>query len=273
MFKNLVWQKDRLIINNLVFRIEQINSDNWKENDEYFIFYKLKTLVDQYESYFKSNPLSKPIKNMIEIGMWDGGSAAFWNEILCPEKLIGIDLLDTGGGKYFNKYLENLSKENNNKIVPYWSTNQSDKIKLKSIITENFGKDAIDLVFDDGSHWYQPTLDSFNTIFPYLATGSLYIIEDWAWAHWKGFETHYPPNTELSKLILELVQASANTGLIESLTVYQGFVVIKKGNLELKNDFDLKKYIYNIPKRNKFLYNLKNFNFRGYARKVRQKIS
>jgi hypothetical protein len=42
----------------------------------------------------------------------------------------------------------------------------------------------LDLVIDDASHIYGPTKASFQALFPLLRPGGLYLIEDWAWAHW-----------------------------------------------------------------------------------------
>jgi hypothetical protein len=232
-----------------VFRLQQVDTDKLEADSEYFIFYKIKSLIDQYDSYFTSSPITKKIKSVIEIGMWDGGSLAFWREILLPDKIIGIDLIENGGNKYFNKYLANHTNSVN-KIKPYWGTDQTNSPKLRKIIKDNFGSEPIDIVFDDGSHMYAQTKISFNTIFPYMAIGGLYIIEDWAWSHWKGFENNCPPDTEPTKFIYELIQASANVGLIESVTIFQGFVVIKRGKEIIKEndiDFKLEKYIYNRP--------------------------
>jgi hypothetical protein len=201
--------------------------------------------------------------------MWDGGSLAFWNEILKPEKLVGIDLLDTGGGEYFNRYLDKINTDSNKKISSYWSTDQADAPRLREIIAENFGIEPIDLVFDDASHMYGPSIASFNAIFPYMAVGGIYIIEDWAWGHWKGFESMFPPNTEPTKLVFELVQAAGNTGLIESLNIFQGFVVVKRGSepiKEAKEDFKLSNYVFNIPSSSKYFGYLKNRSFKEKLR-------
>jgi hypothetical protein len=249
MFNQLNWQADRMFLNGLNFRLQHTKNENWGEATDHFIFYKVKGLIDQYETYFKNYPENTKPKNVIELGMWDGGSLAFWNEILEPQKIIGIDLIENGGNKYFQEYLQKTNQPLK-KVIPYWATNQADASRIRNIITENFGEEPIDLVFDDASHMYAPSLASFNSIFPYMAVGGIYIIEDWAWGHWKGFESMFPPETEPTKLILELVQAAGNVGLIESITIFQGFVVVKRGLEPIsgyKEDFKIHNYIYNKP--------------------------
>ena len=38
-------------------------------------------------------------------------------------------------------------------------------------------------MIDDASHLYEPSLASFETLFPLLRPGGTYIIEDWKWEH------------------------------------------------------------------------------------------
>jgi hypothetical protein len=270
MFDKLLWQDDKMQLNDLTFRLEQTKNNNWNEGNDHFIFYKLKTLVDQYEAFFRSFPDSTKPTNMMEIGMWDGGSAAFWNELLNPKKLVGVDLLANGGNEYFQKYLKKVN-EKNQKIIPYWNTDQADAVRLRQIIVENFKGEPIDIVFDDASHMYEPSLASFNAVFPYMSHGGIYIIEDWAWAHWKGFDSMFPPNSEPTKLIFELTQAAANTGLIENIITYQGFVVVKRGNEpipEPKESFKLSNYIFNNSKQTNYYNYLKGNSFKSKLKTI-----
>ena len=59
------------------------------------------------------------------------------------------------------------------------TTDLADRPKMKSILDEEFPDRNIDLVIDDASHVYQETRSSFNSIFPYLKPGGIYIVEDW----------------------------------------------------------------------------------------------
>ncbi len=251
----LDWYSDRLLLNNLTFRLQHPKMDAWDGDENHFIFYKDKKLIDQYQIFFNTQPLDFAPKNIIEIGMWDGGSAVFWNEIFEPDLLVGIDLLDTGGGEYFKKYKSSSLKT-------YWGTNQADAQKLRQIVKENFGPNQIDLIFDDASHLYKPSLISFNTLFPYMKKGGFYIIEDWAWFHWKGHENVFPVGSQPTRLVFQLVEACANPGLIESVNVYSGFVAIKRSQQDFKGDiehYELENHIYRhpIPLVKKLKFNLK----------------
>ena len=245
MFKNLIWKNDRMLLNGLTYRLQHNKSESWEGGSDHFIFYKIKKLVDQYDTYFKNQPEQSQPKNVVEIGMWDGGSAVFWNEILKPKKLVGIDIIENGGNDYFQKYLKTTET-----LKPYWATDQANAPRLREIVKENFGNEPLDLVFDDGSHMYAQTLASFNALFPFMAIGGIYIIEDWAWSHWQNQEWTLPEGSEPTKLIQELVQASANEGLIESINIFEGFVVVKRGVQPIQGsieNFNIKNHIYNRP--------------------------
>jgi len=74
MFNHLVWLPDRMVLDELVFRLEHTRSDEW-DGGEHFRFYKTKELVDQYEAFFSRRPVVGP--RLLELGIFDGGSTVF----------------------------------------------------------------------------------------------------------------------------------------------------------------------------------------------------
>lgn len=87
-------------------------------------------------------------------------------------------------------------------------------------------------MIDDASHLDGPTKLSFEIIWPYVSEGGLYIIEDWAWEHWKDVKTSRFYRTQprtLTDFVVELLAAvGSSPGFIESIVMGQGFVVIQK---------------------------------------------
>jgi len=246
IFENLVWQKDRMLMGDLVFRLEQGASDEWELLDECFVFYKGRELINQYQSFF-TNRQAFRAQNILELGLWDGGSAVFWFECLQPRKQVGIDLQPREDSEYFRSYVS--SRGLSTRLKTYWDTNQSDTQKLRSIVDNEFDG-PLDLVIDDASHFYQPTKSSFECLFPLLRVGGLYIIEDWAWEHWKDLDSPGHPWAKergLTDLIFELVQVTGtSTTLIKSLTTYQGFTVVERGEADMigQEDFKLDHHIW-----------------------------
>ena len=248
-FDRLTWRHDRMLYGNWAFRLQHSISDDWELGARCFMFYKTQALVEQYAKFFRSTP-QLDTKNVFELGIWDGGSAAFWSELLHPEKLIGVDLQNKSDSPYLIEYLDKCEVRDRLKI--YWNTNQANADRLIEIAQKEF-EGPLDCVIDDASHMYGPTKASFETLFPLLRPGGLYIIEDWAWAHWKSFQDiDHPFSREipLTRLIIELVEAvGTDSQIISDLSIYQGFTVVARGPNQTicPREFFLDNYISRGP--------------------------
>ena len=249
MFEELCWQHDRMLLDGLVFRIEHSRNENWELGDRCFRLYKTKALIDQYAMFWSVRPQFR-VHNILELGIWGGGSMALWHAYFQPEKLVGIDISVEGDTKYFQEYI--ASRGLGERLKTYWGINQADPQKLRQIVRKEFSY-PLDLVIDDASHMYQLTKTSFETLFPLLRPGGLYVIEDWAWAHWKEFQVSGHPwstRTPLTKLIVELVKATGSSrGLVESMSIFQGFAVVERSHCAspTREEFKIEKFISRRP--------------------------
>ncbi len=125
--------------------------------------------------------LPQSVHNMVEIGIFKGGSIALYEELYSPTRLVGVDL-ESERVTVLDQYLERRSASE--RVRLYYGTDQQDREALRSIALENFGHQPLDLVVDDGSHRYEPSKASLNVLLPRLRPGGVYLLEDWAWAHW-----------------------------------------------------------------------------------------
>ena len=265
-FEDVIWRHDRMLLDDLVFRLQHHISDGWELGDNCFVFWKIKPLVDQYAKFFASVPAFRA-KNMLELGLWDGGSAAFWFELLQPAKYIGIDKSERKDSAYFVAYT--AGRGISDRVKTYWGTNQTDSERLLALISNEFGG-GLNLVVDDASHEYESTLRTFEIVFPHVEPGGLYIIEDWAWSHWPEFQVKghaWEDRMPLTKLVFELIEAAgswesgATPKLIENITIFQGFAAVERGALRVDSDnFRLERYISRKPaasKRRRIMQKLK----------------
>jgi predicted O-methyltransferase YrrM len=246
MFEHLEWRSDRMLCNGLVFRLQHYRSENWDLGGECFVFYKTKELVDQYARFFGSRHFH--CDRLLELGLWEGGSLAFWHEALQPAKSIGLDLSTRGDSPYFRRYVAERGLADRTKT--FWGVDQRDVTRLRELVkTELDGK--LDLVFDDASHVFQPTLSSFQALLPLLRPGGLYVIEDWAWEHWpECFAPGYPLHREqgLTALVQRIVEAVGTSDhLIRSVTVHRGFAAIERGDGHFPESFALDQHIVRRP--------------------------
>jgi hypothetical protein len=248
-FERLTWRDDRMLLDDLVFRLALAKNDDWELGEDCFHFYKTKSLIDQYAKYWLSKN-EFDASRIVELGIWDGGSVAFWFESFHPDKHVAIDILERTDSAYFQRY--KASRRVEGAIRTFWGTDQADTHALRRIVQSEFA-DQLDLVIDDASHIYRQTKVSFEALFPFLRPGGLYIIEDWGWEYWDScYGPSHPLSAErgLAKLLFELIGATASsTELISNLHVFQGFVVIERGKLHLGpgTEFRIEPFISRRP--------------------------
>jgi len=168
MFDRLKWEADRMILDDLVFHLEHQRKSQRDDGGASFAFYKTKALVQQYARFWTAR-VFRP-RNVVELGLWDGGSLAFWFEYFRPEKYVGIDIQRRGDSEYFRRWV--ASRGLAGRVRTYWGTDQADAAQLTKIVAQEFSG-PLDLVIDDASHMYAPTKRSFESLFPKLRPGGL----------------------------------------------------------------------------------------------------
>ena len=222
----------------------------WVPGENCFLFYKTRALVDQYARFFRSSAAPICSDNLLELGLFDGGSVPFWFETLQPKKHVGIDIRDRSDTPFFEKYVADENRRG--RIETHWGTSQDDAERLGKLVDTAFEGDFLDLVIDDASHLYEQSRASFEILFPRVRPGGYYIIEDWAWSHWRGIEENFAGRRPLSDLVFELVEAigSSSHRLIVDMHVCSGFVAIRRGwtPAEELGDFALDRFIYRHPR-------------------------
>ena len=157
-----------------------------------------------------------PVRNLVEIGVFRGGSVAFFHEFLDHPKMICIERNVAPVPK-----LEAYRAARHD-IAIHYGVDQGDRPAIHRIMEQS--RSDIDWVIDDASHFYQPSRASFEAIFPFLRPGGLYIIEDAAWAHSGPAQDPEHPwarQPALTNLILELVVACM-TNVSAFAEVYAG---------------------------------------------------
>ena len=117
--------------------------------------------LDIYDEYF-GKYRNTPVK-LLEIGVAMGGSLELWRKYFGPQATIfGIDVVPACANY--------VTPPNQVRIG-----SQADRKFLLSVVDE---LGAPDLVVDDGSHVGRHQRISFETLFPLLREGGLYVIED-----------------------------------------------------------------------------------------------
>lgn len=253
MFDRIVWEKDRMLLGDLVFYLGRRRNAADQGDVDGFIFRKGRRIVDQYAAILPRFGGLRPVRHLLELGIYEGGSIAFWFEHFAPERYVALDKKASVNSPYFDRYV--AARGLADRIRTYWQTDQGNVAQLRQIVADEFKGRPLDLVMDDASHQYEPTRTSFETLFPFLRPGGLYVIEDWSWGCWPNLSANFPfpKGTELPRLVSQIVEAAGSmTGQvvgsgplhtlrpqIASVTVTGDLVFVERGPADVPADFSL----------------------------------
>jgi hypothetical protein len=125
-------------------------------------------IYEQLFSRFRGRPV-----RMLEIGVQFGGSLGLWRRYFGPDAvLFGIDI---------DPECANRVKAPEQVRIG----SQADPAFLRDVVAEMGG---LDIVLDDGSHIASHQRMSFETLWPLLAEGGVYAIEDMHSSYWPKWE-------------------------------------------------------------------------------------
>jgi hypothetical protein len=228
----LVWQDDlHLKVNDVNFRltwdIAELHGGKSLEDD--FLLGKSRAMVEKAVEIGQQQKISK----VFEMGIFKGGSVALYEQIFQPLKIAAIDYMP----EPVNALTQYITRHGKSDVVkPYYGVSQADREAMERILSAEFPDRDINLIVDDASHLYEETRDAFSISFPYLTPGGLYIIEDWAWAHWpgdawQGSTSFFYGKTSLSNLLIELFMlAATRPDFIKEILINHNSIFVKKGD-------------------------------------------
>ena len=225
--------------------LETIHAVN--TSDDRFLLVKNRPLVENI--FNRADP--KLAKNIVEIGIFKGGSIALYALVYKPTRLVGIE--------YATKRVEALDNFIAKRGIAesvrlHYGVDQSDRARVRNIIEEEFGGEALDLVVDDGSHHYEKTKSSFETIFPYLRQGGVFVVEDWGWAHWAGpiwqeCQAFPAQDPSMTNLLLEVCMlAASRPDIVSHVEVEPSLFRVTRGGGEVEPGFSLGDFYLNRGK-------------------------
>jgi len=216
----------------MVFHLEDDPEVDGEASTDGFFVHKTDYQMKVYADFWKLRTAFQP-KCVFEMGIWSGGSVVFWHEYFRPDKHVAIDLLPGTDSRPFTEYVG--STHVRDRLKTYWGVDQGDAATMNAILEREFDT-PLDLVIDDASHLYAPTKKAFETLFPRLRPGGLYLIEDWTWGYKKEHQspTHPFAGTKpLAELIHECVDVLGSTpSIITDVSVNVAFAAIERGGID-----------------------------------------
>lgn len=113
-----------------------------------------------YEQYF--GPLRLQPINLLEIGVDDGASMRMWRDYFPTAQIHGVDISD--------KALQHAGERINIHI--------GDQVDQDFMMTVAACAAPLSIIIDDGGHQMHQQIRSFEILFPMLAPGGIYVVED-----------------------------------------------------------------------------------------------
>jgi hypothetical protein len=129
-------------------------------------------LLDSWASFFAPFQGAR----IVELGIYQGGSTALLALLTDPEHLLAVDL-SPDPLPALDEFLARHDLAD--RVTTRFGLDQSDATALEAALRDAMGDEPLDIVVDDASHLYGPTIASFETLFPKLRPGGWYLIEDW----------------------------------------------------------------------------------------------
>lgn len=224
-----------------------------QSSENHFILGKSKSMIE--EMMKRTEALE--VRTVVDVGVYKGGSVVFLNEVFGPEKLVAIERNPTDIPALTN-YCNDPARIDRLRVC--LGVDQADQPALGRICYHEFGNQPLDLVIDDASHFFEETRSTFRALFPRLRPGGMYIIEDWAWAHWAGDYwqkerggDYFRGKVPLSNLLVELMLLCAGSPeLVSNVTFNSVVIFVERGPGALNPGFEISDHSFNrgdaVPK-------------------------
>lgn len=201
-----------------------------------FVLFKSSESINRYVELVGSlDP-----KRIVELGIFRGGSTALFAQIAQPEKLVALDY-EPERIAALDSFLER--KGLGDTCRAHYGVDQADVAALTDLMEREFDGAPLDLVVDDASHFGPETRTSFNTLFPRLRPGGLYVIEDWSW----NLQDLHLRGEPMDDFVYELVRAAGRgADLIAGIDIRWDVITLERGTAAITQPFAVEDWISRV---------------------------
>src|SRR5262245_21442420 len=155
---NEVWSdENNFVINNMKFNLIRQNFNDARTTKDTVAIIKNRGMIDRYKSLIRENGVT----NILEFGIFEGGSALLLAAIEERIKFVGIDIRPASPA------VLGLIRDHGltDRVKLYYNTSQGDLARVQDIIRKEFPGQRIDMIIDDASHQYELSRASFEASF------------------------------------------------------------------------------------------------------------
>jgi len=228
------WSSDEeLRIGDTEFRVAPFGRS--KSTPHRFTLLKNRQMVDAYVHL--ADQLAP--RNIVELGIYAGGSTALLELLMRPAKLVAFELADERIPA-LDEFLRRHGAAD--RVLPCYGVSQADAGAVLPMLRDHVEPGQLDLVIDDASHDLELTRQSFNLLFPLLREGGAYVIEDWGWGHFEFARER--PGPSLAKLVLEVVLSLPySQDLVADVSINRYWAIVRRGAADVPASFDISNHV------------------------------
>lgn len=143
------------------------------------------------------SPFRQSYTNILEIGVAEGQSLKMWADYFTNATAHGIDICP--GSKVCESYCSRIR---------FHLIDQGSESQLASMKQHG----PFDLIVDDGNHWWREQIVSFNSLFPMVRNGGMYIIEDTCTSYWPEYKNFHISCVDHLKGLVDRVNLNGARG-------------------------------------------------------------
>lgn len=144
-------------------------------------------------------PYREAFTSILEIGVAQGQSILMWTDYFGKATIHGADISPASAG------CVNYSDR-----IKFHLLDQRERAQLKNL--EQFS--PFDLIIDDGNHFWMEQILTFETLFPYVRSGGIYIVEDTTTAYWEEYANNPISPIEFFKTLVDEVHLKGRRGSV-----------------------------------------------------------
>jgi len=173
-----------------------------------------KAYLHNFCNFYEQN-LNKNVTKLYEIGVLDGASLQMWSEYYPNAQIIGFDIED-----------KSMLKLNSNVTVKY--LDQGNITQLKDLANNS---NNVDIIIDDGSHFIDHQIMTFEILFNSLKTNGQYIIEDLHTSTLLHSGYHFNNNKGTLQYLLDIMQQTQPVNYPGQINTQEVIANIKNINI------------------------------------------
>jgi len=201
-------RKSKIIENEIYNDFKSYNEkEKWFCNNLFFLNKKLKKI--------------KNIRNILEIGSYEGRSCIYFGKKFIDAKITCVDTW-SGSDEHLNIKFQEIENNFDKNILNHLGNDRVEKQKISSDVFFKKNKKFYDLIYIDGDHQTDQVNKDINNAWSILNDGGYLILDDYTW--WWYNDLNKNPASAINNFIYNNIDSID----VENLIIWKQVLIKKK---------------------------------------------